>query len=62
VLSTVYEDRAWYLEHGRLSASRSKQLTGEINRLCAELRPHALTLIDGFGVPDVALRIPMLQD
>jgi acyl-CoA oxidase len=62
VLSTVDAERAWYIEHGRLSASRTKQLTGEINRLCAELRPHALTLIDGFGVPDVALRIPMLQD
>ncbi|HEU5271635.1 MAG TPA: acyl-CoA dehydrogenase, partial [Jatrophihabitans sp.] len=62
VLSTVEADRAWYLEHGRLSAAQSKQLIGEVNRLCGELRPHALSLIDGFGVPDVALRLPMLQD
>ncbi len=62
VLSTIEADRAWYVEHGRLSAARSKRLTGEVNRLCAELRPHALDLIDGFGIPDVALRIPMLQD
>ena len=62
VLSTIEADRAWYIEHRRLTAARSKELVGEVNRLCAELRPHALTLIDGFGIPDVALRIPMLQD
>jgi acyl-CoA oxidase len=62
LLSTIEADRAWYLEHRRLTAAQSKQLIGEVNRLCAELRPHALTLIDGFGVPDAALRIPMLQD
>ncbi|HTZ44392.1 MAG TPA: acyl-CoA dehydrogenase [Jatrophihabitans sp.] len=62
VLSTVEAERAWYVEHGRLAAGRTKQLATEVNRLCAELRPHALTLVDGFGVPEVALRIPMLQD
>jgi len=61
VLSTVEADRAWYIEHGRLSPARTKRLATEVNRLCAELRPHALSLIDAFGVPDVALRIPMLN-
>jgi acyl-CoA oxidase len=59
-LSTIEADRAWYVEHRRLTPARSKELAGEVNRLCAELRPHALTLIDGFGVPDAALRLPML--
>lgn len=62
VLSTIEGERAWYIEHGRLSASRTKQLPAEINRLCGELRPHAQTLIDGFGVPKAALDIPLLKD
>ena len=51
VLSTIEADRAWFIEHGRLSAQRTKLLAGEVNELCGLLRPHALTLIDGFGVP-----------
>jgi len=61
-LSTIEAERAWYIEHGRLSASRTKQLAGELNRLCAELRPHAVELADGFGVPETAFAIPLLQD
>ncbi|HEX2902519.1 MAG TPA: acyl-CoA dehydrogenase, partial [Jatrophihabitans sp.] len=61
VLSTIEADRAWFVEHGRLSASRTKQLPGEVNRLCALLRPHAQTLIDGFGVPAAALELPLLN-
>ena len=61
-LSTVEAERAWYIEHGRLSASRTKQLPAEVNRLCGELRPHASELIGGFGVPEAALRIPLLTD
>jgi acyl-CoA oxidase len=61
VLSTVEADRAWFIEHGRLSAARTKQLAREVNRLCGELRPHAVSLVEGFGVPAAALRIPLLE-
>ena len=37
VLSTLEADRAWFVEHGRLSARRTKQLSGEVNRLCGLL-------------------------
>ncbi len=61
-LSTVESERAWFIEHGRLSASRTKSLPAEVNRLCGELRPHASDLIGAFGVPDAALKIPLLTD
>jgi acyl-CoA oxidase len=58
-LSTIERDRAWWLEHGFLSADASKDLQREVNTLCHDLRPHALTLVAGFGIPDALLRAPI---
>jgi acyl-CoA oxidase len=60
-LSAIEEDRAWFLEHGRLTASRSKAVTAAVNGLCAELRPHARALMDAFAIPEQFLAAPMLQ-
>nr|WP_237439854.1 acyl-CoA dehydrogenase [Amycolatopsis rubida] len=60
-LSTIEADRAWFLEHGRISASRSKAVTAAVNALCGVLRPHARTLVDGFAVPEQFLDAPMLN-
>jgi acyl-CoA oxidase len=54
-LSTIEADRAWFQEHGRLSSTRSKAVIKAVNALCAQLRPHARTLIDAFGVPETSL-------
>lgn len=58
-LWAVERDRAWWMEHGFLSADDSKQLQRQVNALCADLRPHALTLVAGFGIPDALLRAPI---
>ena len=55
-LSTIEADRAWFMEHGRLSSVRSKLVTAEVNRLCRELRPIARTLVDAFAIPEELLR------
>jgi acyl-CoA oxidase len=54
-LSVIERERAWYQEHGRLSPSRSKAVIKVVNALCAELRPHAGTLVEAFGVPERSL-------
>jgi acyl-CoA oxidase len=59
-LSAIEEDLAWFLGHGRLSASRAKAVTSAVNSLCAELRPHARVLVDAFAIPEQFLRAPML--
>ncbi|MGV9365820.1 acyl-CoA dehydrogenase family protein [Amycolatopsis sp. NPDC003731] len=59
-LSAIEEDLAWFLGHGRLTASRAKAVTSAVNRLCAELRPHARTLVDAFAIPEQFLAAPML--
>ncbi len=55
-LATIEADRAWFMEHGRLTGSRSKAISREINELCRKLRPLARDLVDAFGVPDEMLR------
>ncbi|WP_148573955.1 acyl-CoA dehydrogenase [Nocardioides caldifontis] len=55
-LSAIEQDRAWFLEHGRLSTQRSKAITSMVNELCRKLRPHAVDLVDAFGVPREMLR------
>jgi acyl-CoA oxidase len=59
VLSTVEAERGWFAEHGRLTAARSKAVIAQVNALCDALRPHARTLVDGFGVPDTAIAAPI---
>ncbi len=51
VLAELERDRAWFLERGWISPRRSKAITATVNDLCAELRPHASTLVAGFGIP-----------
>jgi acyl-CoA oxidase len=55
-LCTIEADRAWFMEHGRLSGARSKQISREINDLCRKIRPLAVDLVDAFGVPEAMLR------
>jgi len=59
-LSRLDADRAWYIEHGFLSTARSRSLTPAVNALCAQLRPHARMLMDGFGIPEGWLACPLL--
>jgi acyl-CoA oxidase len=54
-LALIEKERGWYQEHGRLSSPRSKAVIKTVNTLCAELRPHAGTLVEAFGVPERAL-------
>ncbi|HET8960215.1 acyl-CoA dehydrogenase [Nocardioides sp.] len=59
-LSTIENDRAWFMEHGRLTSQRSKAITREINGLLRKIRPLAVDLVDAFGVPPEMLRSPDL--
>ncbi len=59
-LTTIEADRAWFMEHGRLSSARSKAISREVSGLCRKIRPIAVDLVDAFGVPDAMLRSPEL--
>lgn len=59
VLSNVEADLGWFLQHGRLTPARAKAVRSTVNELCRQLRPHARTLIEGFGIPDGYLTAPI---
>ncbi|WP_417443017.1 acyl-CoA dehydrogenase [Joostella sp.] len=58
-LSEINEHAAWYLEHGYISANKSKAIRKQVERLCSELRPHVNTLVDGFGIPKNCIATPI---
>jgi acyl-CoA oxidase len=60
-LSLIEAERGWFFEHGRMTGPRSKGVTRTINRLCGELREHAGTLVEAFGIPDAALPAPIAR-
>ena len=60
-LSVIERERAWFLEHNRLTASRSKAVTSTVNDLCHQLRPYAELLVDAFAIPDELLTAPIAQ-
>jgi acyl-CoA oxidase len=60
-LTVIEEDKAWYVEHTFLSTERAKAVTRGINDRCRALRPHAETLVDGFGIPEPLRYAEMLH-
>ncbi|GAB3352331.1 acyl-CoA dehydrogenase family protein [Modestobacter lapidis] len=61
-LSTIEADKGWFLQHGRLTPARAKALTGAVNELLGELRPHMRTLVDAFAIRDSWLACAILTE
>ncbi|XP_021898386.1 acyl-coenzyme A oxidase 3, peroxisomal-like isoform X2 [Carica papaya] len=45
------EEDPSFLRYGYLSADNIAAVRKEVSKLCSELRPHALALVDSFGIP-----------
>ncbi len=60
-LSTIEADRAWFMEHGRLSNAKSKAVTAMVNELCRRVRPIADELVEAFDIPQEMLRAEIVQ-
>ncbi len=60
-LTVIEGDRAFFIEHSYLTPGRAKAVTQAVNALCGQLRPHARTLVDGFGIPEPWLACPLLD-
>ncbi|XP_071705503.1 acyl-coenzyme A oxidase 3, peroxisomal-like [Rutidosis leptorrhynchoides] len=51
----VMEEDASFLRYGYLSTQNAAVVRNEVPKLCSQLRPHALTLVTSFGIPDALL-------
>lgn len=54
-LARLEASRGWFLEAGYLEPSKSRAVRGQVDALCRELRPHAVELVNAWGVPDAVL-------
>jgi acyl-CoA oxidase len=54
-LAVIERHRDWYQEHDRISSTRSKAVTRNVNLICDELRPRAVELVTALAVPDCVL-------
>ncbi|MEJ9080028.1 acyl-CoA dehydrogenase [Gordonia malaquae] len=61
VYSLLEDDLGWFLMHRHVSVERAKAIRRGVNELCGTLRPHAAELVGAFGVPAVALDVPMIE-
>jgi acyl-CoA oxidase len=61
-LSTIEQDKAWFMEHGQLTPTRGKALTSTVNQLLGELRPHMRTLVDAFAIPDAWMACRIVEE
>ncbi len=58
-LHTIEGHRGWYLESDYIAGQKSKAIRKAVDVLCAELRPEAGALVNGFGIPDELLGAPI---
>ena len=58
-LSRIELHKGWYLEHGSLTALKSRAITRLVDKLCREVRHDAVELVDSFGIPDSCLAAPI---
>ncbi|QXE32942.1 hypothetical protein KQY30_00160 [Streptomyces sp. GMY02] len=61
-LTEIQRDSGWYLARGALTAPQVEAIPAEIDALCAQVLPHAETLIDGFRLSPDLLRAPIAAD
>ena len=61
-LSHLEKHAAWFLENRMLSPRRTRFITSAVDKLCAEVRASAVTLVDSFGIPPECLAAPIALD
>ena len=55
----IEQDRGWFLEQHYIDATKAKAIRNEVNALLGQLRSHAVSLVNGFGIPDQLLSAPI---
>ena len=55
----IEQNRGWFLEQHYIDATKAKAIRTEVNALLGQLRSHAVSLVNGFGIPDQLLAAPI---
>jgi len=62
LLNSVEKDLSTFLASDLLNSSQAEQVVETSRRLCAELAPNSLALIEAFGLPEEMLQSPIASD
>lgn len=54
-LSTLQTNAAFFLEEHYFAPSKAKAIASQVNELCAIIRPHAVSLVNAFDIPEFFL-------
>ncbi|HEU5291637.1 MAG TPA: acyl-CoA dehydrogenase [Cyclobacteriaceae bacterium] len=58
-LSTIDENKGWYLEQGYMEGVKTKAVRKLMNQLCWDVRQEAVPLVNAFDIPDSCLAAPI---
>lgn len=58
-LSTLEENKGWYLEQGYMEGTKTKAIRKLVNQLCWDIRKHAVPLVNAFDIPESCLAAPI---
>merc|ERR1711879_813979 len=61
-LSRIEDDLSFFLVNGVIDEECGNQIIECNRKLCAELAPHALNLVDSFDLPEEVLAAPIATD
>jgi acyl-CoA oxidase len=57
--SVLEREEGWLVTHGVFEDAKAEAVRALVNRTCGELRPHAVALVNAFGIPDEILGAPI---
>ena len=61
-MSRLEQEMGFYLSAKYFAPNKAKAISEEINIICKELRPHALKVVEGLGIPEHLVNAPIAGD
>ncbi|BBM86496.1 acyl-CoA dehydrogenase family protein [Candidatus Uabimicrobium amorphum] len=60
-LNCIAKDRGWYLESGYVEVAKSKEILRQVSKICLELKPQAVHLVNAFAIPSQCVAAPIAK-
>lgn len=60
-LETIEKNKGWFLENDYVSGAKTKAIRRIVNKLCQELRPDVLSLVESFNIPQELLGAKIIE-
>ena len=58
-LSTIQENKGWYLEQDYMQGAKTKAIRKMVDKLCKDVRSEAAFLVEAFAIPQSCIAAPI---